>query len=254
MTQRDLLRFKWDHRHPAHRAAVRAANHLLASVPLGLKYRAGAWLRMGRPPYSLIGPGDVVVQVGAPSDTLHSGRSRGMHMALKSTSGHAIIVEPDPASAEEFRKAAVELGLDHVTVVNAGAWRENSTMTLLVDPRHPATNFLDGQVPYSDERRRDFVEVTVPVRTLDDIVQEVTGSCGPVRLVSITTNNSELEITEGMHGVVSSGLKYVSLARTGPGYHDAMKHLGFDYLANDDRGYTYLRHEGQGTERPPVTE
>src|SRR5690349_12910453 len=113
MTERDLLRFRWDHRHPAHRTAVRAANRALASVPLRLKYRAGARLRLGRLPYSLIGPGDVVVQVGAPSDTLHSGRSRGMHMALRSVGGRAIVVEPDPGSAEEFRKAAAELGLDH---------------------------------------------------------------------------------------------------------------------------------------------
>jgi hypothetical protein len=58
-------------------------------------------------PYTLVGPGDVVLQVGAPSDTLRSGRSRGMHLALRTApTGRAVIIEPEPSSAAAFVDAA----------------------------------------------------------------------------------------------------------------------------------------------------
>ena len=55
----------------------------MARVPFRLKYAIGQHLRRGRPPYELVRNGSVVVQVGAPRDTLRSGRSRGMHFALR---------------------------------------------------------------------------------------------------------------------------------------------------------------------------
>ena len=241
MTRTDPLRFRWNHRSALHRTGVKIANRGLARLPFALKYRVVERLRVGKPPYSLVGPGDVVVQVGAPADTLLTGRSRGLHLALRSRGGRAIIVEPDPSSAENFRRRAADLGLDHVTVVNAGAWHEPSTLTLFVDPSHPATNFVEGTVDYSDERMKDFTLVEVPVLTLDQIVQDAIGSLGPVRLVSITTNNSEREILKGMSGILESGLSYLALARTGTGYDELVGELGFDLLSLDDRGYTYVR-------------
>ncbi len=241
---RDPLRFRWDHRHPVHRTLVKAANRVLARIPFERKYRLAGRIRDGKPPYDLVGPGDVVIQVGAPADTLLSGRSRGMHLALRSRGGRAIIVEPDPHSAEEFRTRARQLGLDHVEVVNAGAWSEPSTLTLLVDPSHPATNFLDGTVDYDDERRKDFVQVEVPVWTVDQIVEQVLGTIPSVRLLSVTTNNSEREIVRGIDRLVEAGLQYLSLARTGEGYDELVKPLGFSYLTSDDRGFTYLRDRG----------
>lgn len=242
MTQNKTpLRFRWSHLNPVHRTMVKNANQVLARVPFEPKYRLTAYLRRGKAPYDLVGPGDVVIQVGAPSDTLLSGRSRGMHLALRSRGGRAIIVEPDPASAQEFRHRAAELGLDHVTVVNAGAWHEPSVLVLQVDRTHPATNFLEGTVDYDEERMADFDRVEVPVMTLDQIVKDTIGAYGPVRLVSITTNNSEREILRGMDGVLEAGLQYLCLARTGEGYDSLAQELGFDYLATDDRGFTYVR-------------
>ncbi len=238
---RTPLRFRWSHTHPVHRQVVQRANRVLAKVPLTWKYAAGQRLRRGRPPYALVGPGDVVVQVGAPSDTLLSGRSRGMHLALRTVGGRAIIVEPDPDSADTFRRCAAELGLDHVTVVNSGAWNEPATLQLLVDPAHPATNFVAGTVAYAPERIAEFTPVDVPVDTLDDIVERVLGNHGPVRLVSITTNNSEREIMQGLKAIVDADLQYLCLARTGEGYDELVADLGFDFLHSDDRGYTYVR-------------
>ena len=241
MTKKDPLRFRWDHRGAAHRNVVKLANRGLARLPLATKYRVAERMRVGKPPYSLVGPGDIFVQVGAPADTLISGRSRGMHLALRSRGGRAIVVEPDPASAEEFRTRASELGLDHVTVVNAGAWSEPAKLALYVDPTHPATNFVEGTVDYDDERLRDYTRVEVPMMTLDDIVYEVLGGHERLRLVSITTNNSEQEILQGMPRILEAGLDYLALARTGSGYDEMASRHGFELLALDDRGYTYRR-------------
>jgi FkbM family methyltransferase len=240
------LRFRWSHLHPMHRRTVKVANRLLSRLPLRPKYAATARLRRSKLPYSLVGPGSVVIQVGAPADTLHAGRSRGMHLAIKSHGGAALIVEPDPHSAAEFGRCARELGLDHVTVVNAGAWDHEDTLSLLVDPSHPATNFVDGQVPYDDSRRADFTAVEVPVRTLDDMAAEAFGPGRKVDLVSITTNNSEREILAGMDQLVANGLEFLCLARTGEGYHGLARELGFEFLGNDDRGFTYRRRPTSG--------
>ena len=164
-----------------------------------------------------------------------------MHLALRSRGGRAIIVEPDPGSATKFEECAHELELGHVTVVNSGAWNEPSTLSLLVDPSHPATNFVTGTVDYDAERITDFTPVDVPVDTLDNIVEGVLGCTGPVRVLSITTNNSEREILQGISGIIDSGLQYLCLARTGEGYDELVGALGFDYLLSDDRGYTYVR-------------
>lgn len=241
MSDKTPLRFRWSHRAKAHRTLVKVANRGLAGIPFAQKYRVTQRLRDNKPPYSLVGQGDVVVQVGAPADTLNSGRSRGMHLALRSRQGKAIIVEPDPSSAAEFERRARQLGLDHVTVVNAGAWSEPSELALYVDPKHPATNFVEGTVDYDEERMKDFQRVVVPVKPLDQILEEVLGNHGPVRLLSITTNNSEREILQGAEKVLGTGLRYLALARTGDGYDELAGQFGFDYLATDDRGFTYSR-------------
>lgn len=241
MSSRTPLRFRWNHRSPVHRSVVKTANWGLSKVPMAPKYKLTSALRLGKPPYDLVGPGDIVVQVGAPADTLLSGRSRGMHLALRSRGGRAIIVEPDPGSAEEFRRRATQFGLDHVTVVNAGAWSESSTLTLFVDPRHPATNFVGGTVDYSPDRLKDFRRVEIPVLTVDQIVEDTIGRCGPIRLLSVTTNNSEREILKGADEVIRSGLQYLSIARTSEGYNELAADLGFRFLTNDDRGFTYVR-------------
>lgn len=236
------LRFRWDHRHPLHRFAVRNANRVLAAAPLRPKYALAAMSHRARPPYSVMSPGSAFIQVGAPLDTLYSGRSRGMHLALRTRrSGRAVIVEPDPASASAFRAASARLGLDHVTVVNAGAWHEAATLKLFVDPRHPATNFTEGCTDYDADRMAEFEEIEVPVNTLDAIAAEL--GLDHVDLVSITTNGAEPEILKGMQGILDGGLRYLCLARTGPRYGELVSDLGFDLMSLDDRGYTYVRRQ-----------
>jgi FkbM family methyltransferase len=241
VSKRQPWRFRWSHQHPLHRLLVRTLNRVLSRIPLRPQYMLSQILRRNKMPYKLVGSGSTFVQVGAPSDTLRSGRSRGLHLALRTRHGGglAIIVEPDPTCAEAFRVAAERLGLDHVSVVNCGAWHEAGSLNLLVDPSHPATNFVEGCVDYSSDRLADFRPVTVPVDTLDHIL--FAHGVRDIDLISITTNGAEPDILKGMSGVVAGGLKYLSLACTGPGYDQIVKDLGFEFLAFDDRGYTYIR-------------
>ena len=220
---------------------VRNSNRILALLPTRSKYLIGALLRRNKPPYALVGPESVFIQVGAPEDTLRSGRSRGMHMAIRSHGGNgpAVIVEPDERSARAFEEVSDALGLTHVSVVNCGAWHKADMLNLFVDPSHPATNFTDGCTDYDERRRADYQSVTVPVDTLDNIVAQL--GVDRVDLVSITTNGAEQEILMGMDKIIAGGLQYICLARTGTGYDELVSRLGFDFLSLDDRGYTYVR-------------
>jgi hypothetical protein len=62
-----------------------------------------------------------------------------------------------------------------------------------------------------------------------------------VRVLSITTNNSEREILQGIDRLLDAGLQYLCLARTGEGYDDLATDLGFEFFRSDDRGFTYIR-------------
>jgi hypothetical protein len=58
--------------------------------------------------------------------------------------------------------------------------------------------------------------------------------------VSITTNGAELEILNGMKEMLATGAEsYISLAITGDRYRETMDELGFDYVCDDDRGFTF---------------
>ena len=108
------LRYRWSHRHPVHRAVVRAANRILPWLPTRPKYAIIDALRARSLPYRLVGPGAAAIQVGAPHDTLRSGRSRAMSFARRTApSGRLVVVEPDRTSAETFERAARQMGHAH---------------------------------------------------------------------------------------------------------------------------------------------
>ena len=236
---RTPLRYRWSHQHPVHRAVVRTANTVLASVPMGPKYAVSSAVRRSRYPYSLLHPDSIAVQVGAPADTLRSGRSRGMHFALRTQStGRTIIIEPDAESRKAFGKVCTAFGLKNVEIVPCGAWSKTDTLTFYIDPAHPATNFTEGTVPYSDERKRDFTKVEVPVRPLDEILAGA--GVEQVDVLSITTNGAERQILQGAESMLGTNIRYVCLARTEEDFSDVMGSYGYELLAQDDRGFTYF--------------
>jgi FkbM family methyltransferase len=217
-----------------------AYNALLSRLPYGLKYPLGGILRRGRAPYCFLEKGDVAVQVGAPRDILHAGRSRAIHFARLVGTGTVVVVEPDAENCAALRQFVQEVGLERqIVLFECGAWHTSTTLTMLSSDTHPAANVIVGVQEMSEatQHERGYRKIEVPVRSLDDMLAE-TGVSRP-KLVSITTNGSELQIVEGMRRTINAGCCYISLASTGDGYIDRMRQHGYEYVARDDRGYCF---------------
>lgn len=242
---RKMLRHSWSHTMWAHRFAVKCYNRILSLVPFQIKYSIGKSLRKNEFPYQLLDSESVVVQVGAPADTLKAGRSRAMYFSLFTAggSGKTVIVEPDEASESRFAKIAKSQKLDHIVYCRSGAWSEKKLLKLYVDPQHPATNFIEGTVDYTPERVSEFDAFEVPVDTVDNIL--ASNGIEHVDLISVTTNGSEEEILRGMQRTMASGVQYICLARTSPDFNEMMSNYGYELLAYDDRGFTFQRTQVQ---------
>lgn len=236
----EYLRFRWDHTHPLHRALVRVFNAIVAVVPFSLKYGIGSWTRRNKLPYQLVQPSDTVVQIGAPADTLRAGRSRAMYFARSTRqSGRTVVIEPDMRSCEVWENTLAEQGFDHVTVINKAAWSDSTMIKIYTDDRHPATNFTGGTVDYGPDRLADYDVTEIEAVSVDDLCASL--ELDEVSMLSITTNGAETEILNGARQLIAAGLRYVALARTGPGYIEHMATLGFELIGHDDRGYTFER-------------
>ncbi len=220
---------------------MRQANAALVKLPDPIKFGAIGRMKTKALPYSLVSQLSVV-QIGAPFDTLGSGRSRAAHLGLSAgKGGHLLVIEPYETSCEVFRKWAAK-NLDCETkVVALAAWSSEGTTELFVDDRHPATNFSADTVEYDQERLNDYKTVTVRQSTVDQIVEEQ--NVPMPDLVSITTNWAEREILQGMTGLIENGLRYISLAlgENDEDYREEMAELGYDPVGFDDRGVTYER-------------
>ncbi len=235
------LRFLWSHDSGVHRRVVRVANQLLALVPMRINYAVGAWLRRKRPPYALLRAGDVAVQVGAPHDTLRSGRSRAFYFGVfVGPAGRVVAVEPDAISADALRKASAAHGHDNITVVERAAWSCDTTLRIYIDDRHPAANFTAGSKSYDGRRMASYRHVDLPAATLDQMAREL-NLATPVTLVSITTNGADREILAGMSELIARGVSYIAIADTGVVRDSDMAALGYRLLSFDDRGRTYER-------------
>ena len=206
-----------------------------------MKYAVAMRRRRNRLPYSLVA-GKVVIQVGAPHDTLHSGRSRGFSFAqLAGQTGRVVIIEPNPESVRQLRVMLKRFGLNNTTVVESGVWSASGRIRIYIDPEHPATSFTEGTVGYPPERLKDYQLVEVDCRTIDGVVQEL--GLDRVDLLSVTTNWAEREILKGAAKTLSDGVKFVSLAQGAEGdtFDYEMGELGYQLLGEDDRGVTYRR-------------
>ena len=231
-------RFMWSHEAAFHRFAMRVFNRVAKLMPFWLKYGIGRRVRANQYPYRLVNSGSTVVQVGAPRDTLMSGRSRAMHFTLLARNGGRVfVVEPDEQSVDTFRRVAKDQGLDHTHVFPFAAWSEQKRLTIYVDDAHPAANFSEGSKEYDEKRMDDYRAVELPADSLDNLLsgQDVS----QVDLVSITTNGAEREILEGMRGLMAAGLPHICLAITGENYVEMMSEFGYELVAHDDRGFTF---------------
>ncbi len=235
------LRFQWSHQALWHRTAIRVFNAIMQWLPFSIKYGVGMKMRTHSVPYSLIRDCRVVVQVGAPRDTLQSGRSRAMYFALFSDpKNRVIIVEPDPESAKLIGNMLKRQGIANVSVCAVGAWSEKKNLQLCVNNAHPASNFIEGLVNYDDNRLREYHTINIPVNTVDNILTE--NGIEQVDLVSITTNGAEREILQGMRKTLEAGVKYIALNWADDYYVQLMEKMGYTLMALDDRGYTFRKN------------
>ena len=229
------------------RLMTKPAAAILRAMPEKQVYARGLAARRRRRPYSLIEPGDVVFQIGAPADLLAVGRSRSAYfMQLVSGGGKLVVMEPDTENCERMQAFADRNGYgDHVLIVNKGGWSEEKTLKFYESKEHPASAVLVelSEATPEEMKRRGYREIPVPVTTVDAVLAEY-GLKTP-KLVSITTNGAELEILNGMKRMLSdnSAETYISLAITGDRYRETMDELGFEYVCDDDRGFTFKKTE-----------
>ena len=222
-------------------------NAYLSWIPYSLKYSIGLKLRRAKAPYRFVQNGDVVVQVGMPRDVLVAGRSRAIYFALLVGKGKVVVVEPDPENAR-VAKAFIHKHKLHSKVIlyEYGAWCQDTVLTFLLSPKHPAANvlretFMHTSLSNIDRQviqARRYKEVPIKVNTIDNLLKR---ACVPSpKLVSITTNGAELEILDGMKETIANGCSYISLASVfGDRYIKYMEKLGYQYIARDDRGFCF---------------
>jgi len=176
-----------------------------------------------------------VIQVGAPWDILKSGRSRSIHFAYAvGNTGQVFVVEPVEESVTTMRKVADSLDLRCIVQIPFGAWSHRDTLKFLVDPEHPAANLVDEVFVESREDRGSFIENSIEVDAIASLLEG--HRIEQIRVLSLTTNGSELKILDGVGPELLSRTEYVSVIddpRKNTGY-DA---LGFDYFGEDDRGF-----------------
>lgn len=224
------------------RIATKPAAAFLKIMPESVLYSLGLPMRRKNVPYSLIQTDDVVFQVGAPSDLLSVGRSRSGYFAhLISGKGKLVIMEPDSINCDALNAFAKRHGLsDRILVVNAGAWSEEKELKFYQSREHPASAVLVElcEATPQEMKRRGYHEISVPVKTIDGVIAEY--GLNVPKLVSLTTNGAEIQILEGMTKTITAGgAPYISLAVTGDGYAEEMSKLGYERIANDDRGFTF---------------
>ena len=107
---------------------------------------------------------------------------------------------------------------------------------------HPVSAVLVDLCEATPEemKRRGYCEIPIPVTTVDAVLAE--HNLKRLKLVSATTNRTEIEIVGGMKSMLSDITDtYISLAVTGDRYRETMNELGFEYVY-DDRGFTFFKN------------
>ncbi|MGB7328315.1 MAG: hypothetical protein WBD31_25790 [Rubripirellula sp.] len=157
------------------------------------------------------------------------------------TKGKTVIIEPADQSRDAFAKVKKKQKRDDLIFVHSGAWSCKKDLALYVDPTHPATNFTEGTVDYSEERIAEFDKILIPCDTVDNLVNSA--GIDKVDLVSITTNGAVTQVLEGMTQLMNCGIEYICLARHDHlgDFGEIMRGYGFTEFGFDDRGTTYRR-------------
>lgn len=225
------------------RLATRPFAWILSVLPESQKYKLGISKRKKRMPYSLIDAGDVVFQIGAPSDLLQAGRSRAGYFAhLISGGGKLVVMEPDPINCQEFEAFAKRNGFsENVIVVAKGGWDKETTLGFFQSREHPASAVVTelNAATSMQMKRRGYTEIEVPVTTVDAVIKEY--NLPVPKLISITTNGAEHSILNGMSETLITGPEYLALAIHDDVYEQEMAEINYEFVTDDDRGHTFRR-------------
>lgn len=235
--------YKLDRLSRLHEILRKSAYAILFRLPDWLKYGVGEASRRVRLPYSLLRAGDTAIQIGAPWDTLKSGRSRAAYFSrLVGASGKVLAVEPEQNNVEALHKFADRHSLKHLSIVHSALWSEKTRLRFLFDPEHPAANLVEAVL--ADGRDPVGMETTeVDADSLDNILADQT--LGQIKLLSVTTNGSELEILHGAAKTLEN-VEYVSVIT--PEASEILGKHGFNAAGEDDRGYLFRKQSGGSTQ------
>ena len=228
--------YRLDRLSRTHDAIRRAAYSILFRLPDSIKYAIGHVWRRFRRPYNLLEEGDMAIQVGAPWDTLKAGRSRSAYFArFVGHAGRVLALEPEKSNIEALRQFANTHSLDQLDIVHTALWSEKARLRFLCDPQHPAANLVEAVL--AEGRDPIGMESTmVDADTLDAIVSEL--KIGKIKLLSVTTNGSEIEILQGATNTLAN-VEYVSVIT--PSASELLAAQGFSACGEDDRGYLFRK-------------
>lgn len=224
------------------RVLTRPVAAFLKVLPTQAKYKFGLRQRRNSYPYRLVNEDSVVMQIGAPRDLLSVGRSRSVYFLNLVKTGKVVVFEPDPDSASALQAFADKHGLaERLVLVRKGAWNKDDELVFLSSPTHPAANLIQGAQDIDQDilDRRQYEEIRVPVTSIDAELERQ-GLPTP-KLISITANGAEPQIIEGLAKTIENGVEYLALALTGENYPEKLDKVGYDLIANDDRGFTFQR-------------
>ena len=230
--------FKLNRYSPLHLFLTSVYNAFFSMVPHGLKYNVGLIFKKNRLPYSLVQPGNVIVQIGAPRDTLAAGRTRAMYFSqLVGVTGCVVVMEPDPENIAFWENHIVKHNIRNIRFVPKGAWDCEKTLEFLTDPSHPAANLVAEVCPKNFPLIENYRRICVPVTTLDAVVKSL--GIDRIDLISITTNGSEIKILDGAKETIGKGVTYIAFANTNKILRQLMVSSDYSIMGADDRGFTF---------------
>lgn len=120
-----------------------------------------------------------------------------MLFARKVHNGKVLAFEPNPISFSFLRKNVFENSLQNVIAINAGLSNKMGKLSLVSDRYNTAKGTLKiDKQELLKARRKRIVEVTVPVMTVDEAVDNY--ALGRVDFVKIDTEGFEPYVIEGM--------------------------------------------------------
>ena len=160
---------------------------------------------------------------------------------LVGSTGKVLVMEGDPASAAALREYADRHGLRNFVIRPKGAWEHQGHVEFTLASDHPAGNKVVGSGdPDDDGVGRTGERIRIPVERLDHVLEAE--SIERVRLVSVTTNGTELTVLKGL-GQRFSACDAISVARawSKPNVRQLLEEEGFSNVARDDRGITFVR-------------